>query len=352
MATPFRRALDPVDIKLKGFSTSAGKLSTLALEFRNPSGERISADGTLSVNPVDASIKLEAKALDIRPVQAYLDDILKITIAKGRASASGTLTAGYGPGGTRLSYRGSSVLSGFSTIDKLNKDEFVRWDSLALNGMEFDLAPLRFSVRSVVLTNFYSNVFVDRDGRLNIREVMARAPEGPAPGDGAARAAGGGKAADIRIDSVTLNGGKVDFRDLQIKPVFSTSLADLGGRVKGLYLNGSKMAQLSLEGKINKYAPFEVTGSLNPKKDDIFMDMRLQLNGFDLSAVTPYSGKYIGYSIDKGKVFLDLSYFIKGRKLKAENGVLIDQITLGEKVESPQATKLPVSFAISLLKNR
>lgn len=350
--TPFRKAFDQVDIKLKGFGTSAGKRSTLLLDFRNPSGERISADGTLSVNPVEAQIKLEAKALDIRPVQAYLDDILKITIAKGRASASGTVAAGYGANGLRLSYRGSSALSGFSTIDKLNREEFLGWDSLALNGLEFDLTPVRLAVKSAALTNFYSNIVVGRDGRLNIREVMARPSEAQGPGARASSPPGARKAADVRIDSTTLKGAKVDFRDLRIKPVFSAGLAELGGRVKGLYLNGSKLAEVSLSGKIDRYAPFEVTGSLNPKKDDIFVDMRLQLNGFDLSSLTPYSGRYIGYGIEKGKIFLDLSYFIKDRRLKAENGVLIDQINLGERVESPQATKLPVSFAISLLRNR
>jgi hypothetical protein len=148
-----------------------------------------------------------AKALDIRPVQAYLDDILKITITIGRASASGTVTAGYGAGGPRLSYRGSSALSGFSTIDKLNREEFIKWDSLALNGMEFDLTPMRLFVKSVALSNFYSNIVMGRDGRLNIREVMERAPQGPGSGAPPLPRAPR-QAADIRIDSATLKGGR------------------------------------------------------------------------------------------------------------------------------------------------
>jgi uncharacterized protein involved in outer membrane biogenesis len=349
--TPFRRVLDPVDIAVKGFSNAEGRKAGLLVDFKNKAGESIQAEGEFSVNPVEVAADFKAGSLDLRPLQPYLDDVLNITLVKGRASAHGVIRASRQEDGLRLSYRGGASLSGFSTIDKLNKDDFFNFGSLFLNGLEFDLAPRRVLVKSVVLTDFYSSVTVGRDGRLNLAEAMIKPqkPGGRAPGAGESGAAG---AADIRIESITLKGGKLDFRDRKIEPVFATSLEGLSGRVKGLYLDGSKLADLSLAGKIDRYAPFEVTGRLNPKKDDLFVDMRLHLSGFDLSSVTPYSGRYIGYSIDKGKIFLDLSYFVEKRKLEAKNGVLIDQITLGERVESPQATSLPVKFAISLLKDR
>jgi hypothetical protein len=39
-------------------------------------------------------------------------------------------------------------------------------------------------------------------------------------------------------------------------------------------------------------------------------------------------------------------------KLAAENNIYLDQLTFGEKVESPTATKLPVTLAVALLKDR
>ena len=49
---------------------------------------------------------------------------------------------------------------------------------------------------------------------------------------------------------------------------------------------------------------------------------------------------------------MDLKYLIVNKKLDAENKIFFDQLTLGDRVESPQATKLPVKFGISLLKDR
>jgi hypothetical protein len=66
---------------------------------------------------------------------------------------------------------------------------------------------------------------------------------------------------------------------------------------------------------------------------------------------SPYSGKYAGYAIEKGKLSLNVAYKLENNQLAAENHLFIDQFTFGEKVESPDATKLPVNLAISLLKN-
>ena len=81
------------------------------------------------------------------------------------------------------------------------------------------------------------------------------------------------------------------------------------------------------------------------------MDLKASLRDFNLSPLTPYSGTYAGYKIEKGSLSFDLKYLISGMKLDAENKVVIDQLTLGDRVESPQATKLPVGLAITLLRD-
>jgi hypothetical protein len=78
----------------------------------------------------------------------------------------------------------------------------------------------------------------------------------------------------------------------------------------------------------------------------------MKMDGLDLSPATPYSGKYAGYAIEKGKLSFDLKYLIVKRKLDSQNNIFIDQFTFGDKVESPQATKLPVKLAVALLKDR
>ena len=146
--------------------------------------------------------------------------------------------------------------------------------------------------------------------------------------------------------------GPSTFSDHYIKPNYSANFLEVGGRVSGLSSEETKMADVDLKGKLDNYAPLEISGKINPLSDDLYVDLKVDFKDMDLSPVTPYSGRYAGYTIEKGKLSLNLHYLIVKKKLDAQNRVFLDQFTLGDKVNSPDATKLPVKLAIALLKNR
>jgi hypothetical protein len=68
--------------------------------------------------------------------------------------------------------------------------------------------------------------------------------------------------------------------------------------------------------------------------------------------LSPYSVKYVGYGIERGTLTFKVTYKVENRKLDAQNQIILEQLTFGEKVESPTATKLPVLLAVGLLKDR
>lgn len=72
----------------------------------------------------------------------------------------------------------------------------------------------------------------------------------------------------------------------------------------------------------------------------------------DLLPTSPYSGKFAGYRIARGNLNLDLEYHLVGKKLDSKNVITVDQFTFGDKVDSPDATKLPVRLAVAILKDR
>jgi hypothetical protein len=96
----------------------------------------------------------------------------------------------------------------------------------------------------------------------------------------------------------------------------------------------------------------DVIGKINPLQENLFADMAFKLSDMELSPLTPYSGKYIGNAIGKGKLSLDVKCLIEKKALKADDKIVFDQLTLGQAVESPDSLNLPVGLAISLLKDR
>ena len=155
----------------------------------------------------------------------------------------------------------------------------------------------------------------------------------------------------IRIGKITLQGGTVNFSDFFVKPNYTVNVTKVAGRVSGLSSTADTVADLELRGSYANSAPVQVVGKLNPLAAKSFLDIKADVKGVDLVAFSPYSGKYAGYNIDKGKLSLNVAYKLENKQLTAENRLFIDQLTFGDKVESPDATKLPVNLAIALLKN-
>jgi hypothetical protein len=100
-------------------------------------------------------------------------------------------------------------------------------------------------------------------------------------------------------------------------------------------------------------ARLEIAGSLNPMADPLALDVRAKATDLELAPLSPYAGKYAGYAIERGKLSMDVHYRVQpDGRLEASNRVVLNQLTFGERIESPSATKLPVRLAVALLKDR
>jgi len=349
-------------IKLAGedISTEKGKGGKVSLSLKLGKKGSVSAAGSVDLNPGSANVRVNLSKVDIVPFQGYLSDRVKIVLAEGDISTSGTLNLGYGQGGSpKVAYKGELLLSKFWTLDKSNAEDFLKWESLHFGNLRAGYNPFFLNIDDVAMANFYSRIIINEDGSLNVQDVSgAEEANGAVAGENAATTKipppENKKAPDkaVTIEKVTLQGGTIDFNDRHVKPNVSANLAEVGGRISGLSSEESKFADVDLKAKYDNYAPVEITGKINPLRDDLYIELKADFKDMDLSPMSPYGGKYMGYTIEKGKLSLNVEYLIVKRKLTAQNNLYLDQFTLGDKVESPDATKLPVKLAIALLKNR
>ena len=145
--------------------------------------------------------------------------------------------------------------------------------------------------------------------------------------------------------------GNVAFSDRFVRPNYDANLTDLAGTLTGFSTAADAIAKLDLTGKVDKTAPLSINGEFNLFRQDAHLDIVAKVTGFELTGLSSYSGKYVGYGIAKGKLSAELNYKIEDRKLTATNQIFLDQLTFGDKVDSPDAVNLPVQLAVSLLKN-
>jgi Domain of Unknown Function (DUF748) len=156
----------------------------------------------------------------------------------------------------------------------------------------------------------------------------------------------------MAIGIVRVIDGSVNYADFWIQPNFAVGIQALNGTIDGLSSDPKSRAKVKLEGKVDRYAPVNINGELNLMAATVYTDITMSFKGLELTTMTPYSGRFAGYKIDKGKLSVDLSYKVDQRKLNAEQHFVIDQLQLGDAVESPDAVHLPLKLAVALLKDR
>jgi hypothetical protein len=103
---------------------------------------------------------------------------------------------------------------------------------------------------------------------------------------------------------------------------------------------------------VDAFSPVDITGEVNVLSAALYTDLSLNFRNMELSTFNPYSGKFAGYNITKGKLTTELHYKVEGRKLDAQHHIVVDQLEFGDKTESKDAVSLPIKLAVALLKDR
>jgi hypothetical protein len=350
---PFRLTVDNVSIGVTGLSNAPDDKAAVRLACDTGGRGRLAIDGTLALAPVRASGKLDLAGLQVGAFAPYIENALEVIIGGGALSTRGQFSVEVpGDAPVRVRYRADASVAGFASLDKPTSQDLLRWKSLAVRGIDFELDPLKVSVEQITLADFFSRLIVNPDGTLNMQTLGKKPEAGEAPpaAQPSRESPPAGAPPNVRIGRIALRGGSVNFSDFFIKPNYTVALTEVEGAVSEM--TPDKPGDVELRGRIHKTAPLEILGRVNSLSRDLFVDMKASVKDIELSPLTPYSAKYVGYGIEKGKLSVKVSYLIDKRKLTAENNVYLDQFTFGDRIESPTATTLPVLFAVALMKDK
>lgn len=143
----------------------------------------------------------------------------------------------------------------------------------------------------------------------------------------------------------------MDFADLSIEPNFAADIIALNGMVTDLSSNPTSHKAVNIQGRVGELSPVTIAGGVQPFAYDRHTDIGLKFENISLPIFNPYSGRFAGYSIAKGKLATDLHYTIADRRLDSKHHIRIDQLEWGEATAEKTEATLPVKFATSLLKD-
>lgn len=359
---PVKIQISPIRLQVSKLSLTREENAALDLAMVIDKKTDITAKGVIGLNPLGAELSLDVKNLAIRPFQPYFTESIQLDLTRGTVSTAGKFTLKMdehnSPG---ITYAGNLAIHQLATLDRVHAHDFLKFKKLSFASLAAGYNPFFVNIREISLADFFAKIVINEDGTTNIQDIFGagkkepetpEAPQkkGPPKQDDSAKS--GKPPLDIKIGKVSFSGGTVDFADRNIKPNYAVTMLNLKGSVTGLSSQEISRAKVNLNGNLGYGSPIEIAGTINPLTKDLFADIKVSFKDLEMSQVTPYTSKYLGYPVTKGKLNFEVSYLVDKRKLSAENKVFFDQLTFGDKVESPDAMKAPVTLAVSLLTDR
>jgi hypothetical protein len=295
---------------------------------------------------VDTDLKLSKLAL--APVQPLLAKYVKLKIADGAINAAGRLRTGSGgKADPALRYDGSFEVAELS-LNELDNDRFAHWRTVRADKLALSLKPDLLDVAELRVVEPNAILMIENDRSFNAQRLLV---EQPAAAASPAATAPASEPFPVRVRRVRLQNAKLDFTDLSLRPQFAAKIYELNGVVTGLSSRRDARSQIELDGRVDEYGLARVRGQLNPFVPADNTDLNVVFKNVDMVSASPYSMKFAGYKIAEGKISLDLQYKVRGGQLEGNNQVVLDKLTLGERIDSPDALKLPLELALAILKD-
>ncbi|WP_223515625.1 DUF748 domain-containing protein [Pseudomonas sp. GL-B-19] len=339
----------PLNLDLQNFDSLNGSPFNLKLDTGVGKQGKVLADGVVNLAPISAKLKGQTKDIDLRVAQSYITPFIRLELRSGMLGSDLAVDL-KSTEPLAFSVTGRVQVDQLHTLDTLKTRDFLKWQQLVLEGLNYQHGD-SLSIDKVNLFQPYTRFMINEDRTTNIDDLLI--PQSPDTGAKAtaAKPASNDKPLGIHIGGIAINDGSANFADFSLTPNFATAVQQLNGQIGTIDSRQAKPASVDIKGKVDRYAPVTIKGAVNPFDPMASLDIATSFKRVELTTLTPYSGKFAGYRIRKGRLNLDLHYLIVKGQLKAENKVVVEQLQLGEKVDSPDAVSLPLKLAIALLKD-
>ncbi|WP_414878301.1 DUF748 domain-containing protein [Pseudomonas sp. IT-P100] len=342
--------LTPLNLDLQNFDSLNGSPFTLKLDTGVGKQGKITADGEVNLAPVSARLNVQTKDIDLRVAQSYINPFIRLELRSGMLGSDLAVNL-KSTEPLALSVTGRAQIDQLHTLDTLKTRDFLKWQQVVVEGLNYQHGD-SLSIDRINLFQPYVRFMINDDRTTNVDDLLIPQPPDSGAKTAAAKpAASKDKPLGIHIGGVAINDGSANFADFSLTPNFATAVQQLNGQIGTIDSRQAKPATVDIKGKVDRYAPVTIKGSVNPFDPMASLDIATSFKRVELTTLTPYSGKFAGYRIRKGRLNLDLHYLITKGQLKAENKVVVEQLQLGEKVDSPDAVSLPLKLAIALLKD-
>lgn len=330
-------------------------------------GGQLALQGTLIPATGLGELQIQLQQLNLQPAQPWLAQLARLRLQQGQLDVTGKLQlTAQGP-----QFLGGLALQDLRLLEAAGHQPFLTLTKLATSAAAGGLkaSAQGVDIATLTLDGLDTRLHIAADKTLNLNELLVnrassdesatnaqRSPHGLASAKTLARPVEKNTAAPsaefvFNLDRLRLRKTLLDFADLSLALPFATRIHNLRGSITGLSNQPGRLARLALDGEVDDYGLARISGQLDLRQPTSDTDVQVKFRNVEMRSLTPYTATFAGRRIESGKLSLDLGYRIKNRQLVGDNKVVMERLTLGERVTSPQARDLPLDLAIAILED-
>lgn len=386
---PARLRVDQINVSARNLSNrpDTNILTTVSLRWNTNGTFQTDLDATL--NPLNADVRMQLDQIELAPLSPYLDSFVNLYVLGSKIGLDGVIRVRTEPGHLpSVTFAGSTALDDLNLVGGDSGEDLLKWSSLHFDGITANLNPPAASVTNITLKNFAAHVLIETNGTMNVTSVVRAGDTNADSGTGVspvssssetethgqdARATTGGSPLKrafaqvktllgmetnafanmpkVEISTITVENGELQFTDRSVTPTAKATVNQVNATIQNISTEEMRRAQVHLTAMAGGTGPIEVTGQLNPLNAKQATEAKVSLKHVKLNPADPYSGKFLGYRLTRGELNVDVDYTITASQVKGRNLIVLDQPTLGSKVASTNAIKLPIKLGLALLKD-
>lgn len=342
--------LSPMRVTASEIDNQDGTRIPVGFETDLSSGGTVRFEGAAQVLPeLELSGTVELESLQTALVQPYVNEFLNVGLSDGELELKAEIS--HTPE-QLLEATGTLTYRQFELQDLWLDEKLAAWDSMSIDRFELNATEKSLATSEVKFSGLYGRVIIAKDLSTNVGDLIVTAGDaGDSEPERDSAPQQGGPAPEfaITVGGVVMENTALDFADFSLPLPFDTAIREMNGTVSALSTTSEEPAAIEIEGRVNEFGLARINGTTQIFDPTNHTDISMVFRNLDISRLTPYTVEFAGYSIDGGRLDLDLGYRLAQRQLQGDNKVVIREMELGDKSDLPGAGSLPLGLAVALL---
>lgn len=358
LTKPAKMSVDDIHVVVENLSNKEDAQADVGIAMQINRAGDVKVNGTAGIDPLKADLEVVSEKIALKSFQPYVDEAVNAQVKAGSISSKGRIRYQGQDAQPRIRYEGDFRVDELEIQDRVQTEDFITMAQFKTDGIVLELLPNKLLASQVLVDRPHARVTIDQNGMVNVVNAFTPVEKKEGKEKNLLQRLVSFLILQFRgpmqmnVEQVQLKGLAADFLDASISPTYSMHVEISEGSVKGLSSDPSALADFKIKGRIDQTAGIGGTGRMNPLNALHYSKVDISLKDFDLKPVSPYSGKFVGYKIDRGTLRLDLKYQVADDKVNGNNVITIDHLELGEEVDSPDAPNLPIKLGVTLLKDK